>query len=122
MRLFASSAEACPSTDSAPESGNRIAMIIRIVVVFPAPFGPMKPYNAPRGMARSRLVTALTAPNVLHTLLSRMASGIAVESTAPEVREARYVQARHSRIHRCCRRSRVVIAARGRPGDAQRRL
>src|SRR5438874_6603105 len=80
MRLFASSADECPSTDNAPESGNRIAMIIRIVVVLPAPFGPMNPYKAPRGMARSRSVTAFVAPKVLHTLFSRMASDIAVES------------------------------------------
>ena len=43
MRFLASSADVCPSIDTSPESGNRIAMIIRIVVVLPAPFGPMKP-------------------------------------------------------------------------------
>ena len=43
MRSFASSADACPSTDSSPESGNRIDMIIRIAVVLPAPLGPMTP-------------------------------------------------------------------------------
>ena len=40
---FASSAESRPSTLSSPLSGNRIDMIIRIDVVLPAPFGPMKP-------------------------------------------------------------------------------
>src|SRR5436305_1505239 len=90
MRFFASSADACPSTDSVPESGNRIAMIIRIVVVLPAPLGPMKPYSAPRGIARSRSATAFVAPNVLLTLLSVIASFMALESTPPAgEREAR---------------------------------
>src|ERR1041384_7462249 len=84
MRLFASSAVACPSTDTEPESGKRIDMIIRIVVVLPAPLGPMKPYKAPCGMARAESVTAFVAPNVLHTFWSRIALGMAVESTAPE--------------------------------------
>ena len=57
-------------------------MIIRIVVVLPAPFGPMKPYSAPRGIARSRSLTAFVVPKLLHTFWSRIASGIAVESTA----------------------------------------
>src|SRR5260370_38186930 len=83
MRFFASSADAWPSTDNAPESGKRIDMIIRIVVVLPAPFGPMNPYSAPRGIARSRSATAFVAPKLLHTFCSRMASDIAVESNPP---------------------------------------
>ena len=43
MRSFASSADACPRMETAPVSGKRIDMMIRIVVVFPAPLGPMKP-------------------------------------------------------------------------------
>ena len=43
MRSLASSAEARPSTDSEPLSGNRIAMTMRMQVVFPAPLGPMTP-------------------------------------------------------------------------------
>src|SRR5262249_23104420 len=81
MRFLASSADLCPSTDSSPESGNKIDIIIRIVVVLPAPFGPMKPYRAPLGITKSRSVTAFVAPNVLHTLLSRIASVMAVEFT-----------------------------------------
>jgi hypothetical protein len=43
MRSLASRAEARPSTDTVPESGNRIDMIMRMQVVFPAPLGPMTP-------------------------------------------------------------------------------
>src|SRR6266852_5588463 len=103
MRFLASSADRSPSTDSSPESGKRIAMIIRMVVVLPAPLGPMKPYRAPRGIARSRPVTALVVPKVLFTLLRRMASFIAVESTAPDVPEARYVLVLHAICHRSWR-------------------
>ena len=48
-------------------------MIMRSVVVLPAPFGPMKPYSAPTGTARSRLSTATVDPNVLVTPASEMA-------------------------------------------------
>ena len=48
MRFLASSADRRPSTVSSPASGNRIDMISRMVVVLPAPFGPITPYNAPR--------------------------------------------------------------------------
>ena len=44
MRSLASRAERVPQDrDLARESGKRIDMIIRIVVVLPAPLGPMKP-------------------------------------------------------------------------------
>src|SRR4051812_46588093 len=122
MRLFAASADAWPSTDSAPESGKRIAMIIRIVVVFPAPFGPMKPYNAPRGIARSRSMTALVVPKLLHTFWSRMASGIAVESTARDVREARYVPACDANCRRSGRERPAAVLVYLRAGDAERRM
>ena len=48
-------------------------MIIRMVVVFPAPLGPMNPYNPPRGTSRSRWSTAVSGPNVLVTPVMRMA-------------------------------------------------
>ena len=48
-------------------------MIIRIVVVLPAPFGPMTPYIAPRGMTRSRSSTARVLPNVFVTPLTSRA-------------------------------------------------
>ena len=40
-------------------------MIIRMHVVFPAPFGPMNPYTPPRGTVRSMSRTATVDPNVL---------------------------------------------------------
>ena len=63
-----------PNTDSSPRSGKRIDMIIRSVVVFPAPLGPMNPYSAPIGTARSRLSTATVLPKVLVTPVSEMAT------------------------------------------------
>src|SRR3954465_3792332 len=73
MRSLASSAEAWPSTDNVPASGKMIDIIMRIVVVLPAPFGPMNPYTAPRGTTRSRWSTALVAPNAFVTPLRRRA-------------------------------------------------
>ncbi len=49
-------------------------MIMRIDVVLPAPLGPMKPYNAPRGMVRSRCSTAFSEPKVFVTPLSSIAA------------------------------------------------
>src|ERR1043166_5727721 len=90
-------------------------MIIRIVVVLPAPFGPMKPYSAPVGMARSRSMTALVAPKALHTFSSRMASGIAVESIP-------YVQLRHSCFRDRCGRGRRMPRRGARADESERRL
>ena len=42
-------------------------MIMRIAVVLPAPFGPMNPYSAPRGIVRSSRSTAVRLPNVFVT-------------------------------------------------------
>ncbi len=49
-------------------------MIIRKVVVFPDPLGPMNPYNDPRGTVRSRSSTATTPPNCFVTPRMLMAS------------------------------------------------
>ena len=48
-------------------------MIIRIVVVFPDPFGPNSPRMVPLGMSRSKSATAVCAPNDLVTPASRTA-------------------------------------------------
>src|SRR5687768_15713760 len=48
-------------------------MIMRIVVVLPAPFGPMNPYRAPRGIVRSRPSTALSPANAFVTECSSIA-------------------------------------------------
>src|SRR5438045_194776 len=44
-----------------------ILTIIRMVVVFPDPLGPMKPYTAPCGTASVRSSTAVTSPKDLVT-------------------------------------------------------
>jgi len=49
-------------------------MIMRMAVVFPAPLGPMSPYSAPRGTARSRWSTASVLPNRVVTAFSRTAA------------------------------------------------
>src|SRR5690606_18485820 len=56
-----------PRTSTSPSSGRMIRMIMRRVVDFPDPLGPMKPYNDPRGTARSRSSTAARPPNRLVT-------------------------------------------------------
>ncbi len=48
-------------------------MIMRMVVVLPAPLGPMKPQSEPRGTSRSSSDTAVVAPKVLVTPRRRMA-------------------------------------------------
>src|ERR1035437_5772652 len=45
-----------------------ILTIMRIVVVFPLPLGPMKPKTLPSGTLRERSSTAVTSPKVLVTL------------------------------------------------------
>src|SRR5690606_4518204 len=57
-----------------PESGNKIDMIILIVVVLPAPLGPMKPHRAPRGTARWKSSTAFCAPKPFVTPSSTTAA------------------------------------------------
>src|SRR5687767_4190357 len=84
MRSFASIAAGRPNTDSSPRSGNRIDMIIRSVVVLPAPFGPMKPYRAPIGTVRSRLSTATVDPKVFVTPVRTMACAIGLRQVLPK--------------------------------------
>ena len=40
-----------------------MSISIRIVVVLPAPFGPSRPYTAPRGTVNDRVETATKSPN-----------------------------------------------------------
>src|SRR5262245_18159707 len=53
-----------------------IDMIIRIVVVLPAPFGPRNPQRLPRGTSRSRPRTAWTFPKVLETPRTLMTASV----------------------------------------------
>ena len=58
-------------------SGAVIAMIMRIVVVLPAPFGPSSPNIDPRGTCRERSSTAWKRPNAFDTWDSSIAFSIA---------------------------------------------
>ena len=50
-----------PSTESAPEVGERIPVIILMVVDFPAPLGPIKASRWPCSTCRSMPRTACTS-------------------------------------------------------------
>ena len=52
-----------------PESGPRMFMTIRSVVVLPAPLGPSSPNTLPRGTSSDRSRTATWSANVLDTPL-----------------------------------------------------
>ena len=58
-------------------------MTMRMVVVFPAPLGPMNPYSPPRGTSRSSRSTAVNPPNVLVTPVMRMA--VSMDQGSPTV-------------------------------------
>ena len=51
-----------PAILTEPAVGCRIPAIMRIVVVFPAPFGPRNPKSSPDGTTRSRERTAVNVP------------------------------------------------------------
>src|SRR3989441_681341 len=50
-----------------PVVGGKMPARMRMVVVFPAPFGPRKPTISPRAMRNEMPATAWTAPNVFVT-------------------------------------------------------
>src|SRR5574340_329541 len=56
-----------PKTRIAPSSGARMSMIIRIVVVLPAPLGPRRPKIPPWGISSERFRTAVWPANRLVT-------------------------------------------------------
>lgn len=68
-----------------------IDMIIRIVVVFPAPFGPMKPTSSPLPTRRSIPSTATFDPKVFRTLLTVIASPTRSSSAASGRRSCRFL-------------------------------
>ncbi len=59
-----------------PESGAVMFMIIRIVVVLPAPLGPSSPNIDPLGTFKERLSTALNLPKAFETFVSWIAFSI----------------------------------------------
>src|SRR5687768_16135891 len=60
--------------ETEPASGAMMFRIIRIVVVFPAPFGPSRPYTTPCGTLRFRSRTATCSSKRLVTFRISTAS------------------------------------------------
>src|SRR5213596_1252868 len=52
----------CPPSSTLPAVGARSPIIIRMVVVLPAPLGPMKPNTRPCSIVKSRPATATVGP------------------------------------------------------------
>jgi hypothetical protein len=59
MRVFSTRSSDSPKTVILPESGNRIRINMRMVVVLPAPFGPSNPAIVPDGIENDILSTAV---------------------------------------------------------------
>ena len=59
-----------PSILIVPDVGFKNPVIIRIVVVFPAPFGPSRPTICPVGIEKLTSLTALKVPKMRETLLT----------------------------------------------------
>ena len=55
----------CPSNITVPVSGINKPVIMRISVVFPAPFGPKSPRKVPSFISMDTPSTAVTVPNFL---------------------------------------------------------
>src|SRR5579871_889155 len=68
MRALAAAGSAqtsIPSTQTCPASGRSRPVAMRSVVVLPAPLGPTRPKNEPRGTSSDSPATATFAPNRL---------------------------------------------------------
>ncbi len=77
-----------PSSSARPSVGKARPSSILIVVVFPDPFGPRKPYTEPRGTARSIWSTATWPPRnrLVRPLLATASADVPrmpVTSTSP---------------------------------------
>ena len=53
----------CPTMEIEPWSGVRNPVIMRMVVLLPAPFGPNNPAICPSGSSKDTCLTALSEPN-----------------------------------------------------------
>src|ERR1700687_2560973 len=73
IRFLVSRSMGCPRIRMAPESGAVMLMIMRRVVVLPAPFGPRSPNIEPFGICRERPSTALNRPKAFETSTSSIA-------------------------------------------------
>src|SRR6478672_10796075 len=70
-----------PRTRISPESGAVMFMIIRIVVVLPAPLGPSRPNTIPLGTLNERSSTARNRPKLFDTPWSSIVFSICVTAT-----------------------------------------
>ena len=73
MRFRTETGSLPSSTESDPLSGVRMPVIMRRVVVLPAPFGPRNPYIIPPGTSSESWSTAVWGPKRLVTPSSLMA-------------------------------------------------
>ena len=69
-----------------PVSGVKNPVIMRIVVLFPAPLGPRSPAICPAGSSKETLVTALSVENDFEISRTRIMC-----VSQPLVRDSRYV-------------------------------
>src|SRR5438034_205528 len=76
MRFWVSRLIGAPRTRICPSSGAVMSMIIRIVVVFPAPLGPSRPNTVPRGTWNESESTAWNLPKDFETFVSSIAVSI----------------------------------------------
>ena len=69
-----------PATHASPAVGRKSVARMRIVVVFPAPFGPTKPKTAPSSTVRASSSTAVNLP---YCLVSPRVSMIVIMLLSP---------------------------------------
>src|SRR4051812_7470418 len=72
---LSSCAYAVPSMRAEPADGGTRPVIIRIVVVLPAPFGPRKPVTVPGSRAKDTSSTTVRLPYCLVSPLTLIISG-----------------------------------------------
>src|SRR5512144_520250 len=70
MRFCVARSIGCPRIRISPESGAVMFIVIRIVVVLPAPLGPRRPNIEPFGTFSDRSSTALKRPKLFATCSS----------------------------------------------------
>ena len=62
-----------PATRAVPDVGGLSVVIMRIVVVFPDPFGPSRPSTDPVGTVKEMPSTAVKSPNFLTSFSASIA-------------------------------------------------
>jgi hypothetical protein len=69
----ASVTTSCPPTSALPDVGGVSVVIMRISVVFPAPFGPSRPKISPVRTVKLTSFTATKSPNCFFSLVTSIA-------------------------------------------------